>query len=102
VSARRIGLVSLHVFRTSVRDRVLFSSLAFALGMVAAALLVDEVTAGQDLKILKDLGLAAMDVAGLVIAVLIGVGLVTREIERRSILSVLAAPLPRWEFIVGK
>ena len=73
--------MSLHVFRTSVRDRVLFSSLAFAIGMVVAALLVDRVTAGQDLKILKDLGLAAIDVAGLVIAVLIGVGVVTREIR---------------------
>jgi ABC-type transport system involved in multi-copper enzyme maturation permease subunit len=53
-------------------------------------------------KIIKDLGLAAIELAGVLMAVFIGVGLVSREIERRSVFALLSKPLPRWEFIVGK
>jgi Cu-processing system permease protein len=102
MSARRIALVAVHVFKESVRDRVLYSIVAFAIVLVGASVLIGEITAGQDLKIIKDLGLATIELAGLVIAVFIGVGLVSREIERRSVHSLLAKPLPRWEFIVGK
>ena len=98
----RIRLVAWHVFKESVRDRVLYSIVAFALLLVAASLLIGQITAGQDLKIIKDLGLATIEVAGLLISAFIGIGLVAREIDRRSIYSLLAKPLPRWEFIVGK
>ncbi len=100
--ARRIGLVAVHVFKESVRDRVLYSIVAFAIVLVGASVLIGQITAGQDLKILKDLGLATIELAGLAIAIFIGVGLVAREIERKSVHSLLAKPLPRWEFIVGK
>lgn len=102
MSVRRIGLVAVHVFKESVRDRVLYGIVGFAILLVGASVLIGEITAGQDLKILKDLGLATIEMAGLAIAIFIGVGLVSREIERRSVYSLLAKPLPRWEFIVGK
>ena len=102
MSARRIGLVAWHVFKESVRDRVLFGILGFALLLVAASILIGQITAGQDLKIIKDLGLATIEIAGALMTVFIGVGLVAREIDRRSIFSLLAKPLPRWEFIAGK
>ena len=99
---RRIRLVAWHVFKESVRDRVLYAIGAFALLLVAASFLVRQVTAGEDVKFVKDLGLATIEIAGLLMTVFIGVGLVSREIERRSIFALLAKPLPRWEFIVGK
>jgi ABC-type transport system involved in multi-copper enzyme maturation permease subunit len=102
MTSRRIGLVAVHVFKESVRDRVLYAIGAFALLLVAASLVIGQITAGQDLKIIKDLGLATIELAGIVMTVFIGVGLVSREIERRSIYSLLAKPLPRWEFVVGK
>jgi ABC-type transport system involved in multi-copper enzyme maturation permease subunit len=102
MSARRIGLVSVQVFRENVRDRVLYGIAAFALLLVAMSFLIGQITAGQDVKVVKDVGLATIDFAGLVMAAVIGVSLVSREIERRSIFSLLAKPLPRWEFIVGK
>jgi len=102
VSARRIALVARHVFKENVRDRVLYSIVGFALLLVAASLLLGQITAGQDVKIIKDLGLATIELAAIVMTVFIGVGLVAREIDRRSIYSLLAKPLPRWEFIVGK
>jgi len=98
----RLGLVARHVFKESVRDRVLYSIVAFAIVLVAASLLIGEITAGQDVKIIKDLGLATIELAGVIMSVFVGIGLVAREIERRSIYSLLAKPLPRWEFIVGK
>lgn len=99
---RRIGLVAWHVFKESVRDRVLYAIGAFAMLLVTAAVVFSQLTAGQDLKIMKDFGLATIELAGVLMSVFIGVGLVAREIERRSIFSLLAKPLPRWEFVVGK
>ncbi len=100
--ARRLGLVAWHVFKESVRDRVLYAIAAFALLLVTASVVFSQLTAGQDLKIMKDFGLATIEVAGALMTVFIGVGLVSREIERRSIFALLAKPLPRWEFVVGK
>ena len=99
---RTIALVALHVFRDSVRDKVLYSIVAFAVLLMAASYLVGQLTAGQDLKVIKDLGLAAMSLFGLFIAIFIGIGLIAREIERRSIYAVLAKPVRRDQFIVGK
>ena len=99
---RTVALVALHVFRDSVRDKVLYSIVVFAVLLMAASYLIGQLTAGQDLKIIKDLGLAAMSLMGLFIAVFIGVGLIAREIDRRSIYAVLAKPVRRHELILGK
>ncbi len=99
---RRIGLVAWHVFKEGVRDRVLYAIAAFALLLVGASVLIGQITAGEDVKIIKDLGLTTIELAGVLMAVFTGVGLVAREIDRRSIYALLAKPLPRWEFIVGK
>lgn len=98
----RVGLVAWHVFKEGVRDRVLLAIAAFALLLVGASVLVGQITAGQDIKIIKDIGLATLELAGVLMAVFIGVGLVSREIERKSIYSLLAKPVHRWEFVAGK
>ena len=90
------------VFRESVRDRVLYNLVGFALLIIGASFLIGQLTAGQDVKIIKDLGLAAMAVFGLFIAIFIGIGLVSREVERRSIYSLIAKPVRRSELVVGK
>ncbi len=102
MSLRRILLVARHVFKESVRDRVLYAIAGFAVLLVAASILIGQITAGQDVKIIKDLGLATIELAGALMTIFIGVGLVAREIERKSVFSLLAKPLARWEFIVGK
>ena len=102
MSLRRVLLVARHVFKESVRDRVLYAIAGFAVLLVAASILIGQITAGQDIKIIKDLGLATIELAGALMTVFIGVGLVAREIERKSVFSLLAKPLARWEFIVGK
>jgi ABC-type transport system involved in multi-copper enzyme maturation permease subunit len=97
-----VGLVAWHVFKEGVRDRVLAALGGFAVMLVGLAILIGQITAGQDIRIIKDVGLAAIELSGALMAVLIGVGLVSREIERRTIYSLLAKPLARWEFVVGK
>ena len=97
-----IRLVAWAVYRESVRDRVPLTIAGFGVLLVCASYLISQLTAGQDLKIIKDLGLAALDVLGLLIAVFIGIGLVAKEVERRSIYSLLSKPVTREQFLLGK
>jgi ABC-type transport system involved in multi-copper enzyme maturation permease subunit len=99
---RTIALVAGAVFKESVRDRVPYSMVAFAVLLIAASYLISQLTAGQDLKIIKDLGLAAISWFGLLIAIFIGIGLVSKEVERRSVFALLSKPLTRGQFILGK
>jgi ABC-type transport system involved in multi-copper enzyme maturation permease subunit len=97
-----IRLVASAVFRESVRDRVPLTIVGFGALLVAASFLIGQLTAGQDLKIIKDLGLAAINLLGLFIAIFIGINLVAKEVERRSIYNLLSKPLTREQFLVGK
>jgi ABC-type transport system involved in multi-copper enzyme maturation permease subunit len=97
-----IGWIALNVFRESVRDKVLYNLVLFAIVLIAASYLIGQLTAGQDIKIIKDLGLAATSLFGLFIAVFIGIGLVSKEVERRSVYSLLAKPIERYQLLLGK
>jgi ABC-type transport system involved in multi-copper enzyme maturation permease subunit len=99
---RLIGQIAVNVFKESVRDKVLYNLVAFAVLMIAMSYLLGQLTAGQDMKIIKDLGLAAIASFGRLIAVFIGIGLVWKEVERRSIYSLLSKPIRRYEFVLGK
>jgi ABC-type transport system involved in multi-copper enzyme maturation permease subunit len=99
---RAIRWIAVHVFKESVRDRVLYNLVFFAVLLIASSYLLGQLTAGQDVKIIKDLGLAATAVFGLFIAIFIGIGLVSKEVERRSIYALLSKPISRPQFIVGK
>ena len=99
---RPIIWVAVNVFKESVRDRVLYNLVLFAVLLISSSYLIGQLTAGQDVKIIKDLGLSAISVFGLLIAVFIGIGLVWKEVERRSIYSLLSKPLARYEFVLGK
>lgn len=98
----RIRAVAANTFRETIRERVLYNLLFFAVLMTLSGLLLKQLSIRQDEKIIKDLGLAAMDVFGTVIAIFIGVGLVSKEIERRSLFPLLAKPLSRSELLIGK
>ena len=99
---RAVVAIAVNVFRESVRDKVLYNLVLFAVVMIGASYLIGQLTAGQDVKIIKDLGLAAISVFGLFIAVFIGIGLVSKEVDRRSIYSLLAKPINRPQLVVGK
>jgi ABC-type transport system involved in multi-copper enzyme maturation permease subunit len=94
--------IAVNVFRESVRDKVLYNLVLFAILMMGGSYLLGQLTAGQDVKIIKDLGLSAVSVFGLFIAVFIGIGLVSKEVERRSVYSLLSKPIHRYQLILGK
>ena len=85
-----------------MRDRVPYNLVLFAVLLISSSYLLGQLTAGQDVKIIKDLGLAAISVFGLFIAIFIGIGLVSKEVERRSIYALLSKPVSRPQFIAGK
>ncbi len=97
-----IARIAVHVFKDSVRDRVPYTLVVFAVLMIGASFLIGQLTAGQDVKIIKDLGLTASSVFGLLIAVFIGVSLVAKEVDRKSIYTLLSKPVRRHEVVLGK
>jgi ABC-type transport system involved in multi-copper enzyme maturation permease subunit len=96
------AVVAINTFREAVRDRVLYNLIFFALLMIGAAILVGEISVGIERLVIINLGLAAISIFGLIMAVFIGVGLVYKEIEKRTLYSLLAKPIRRGEFLVGK
>jgi hypothetical protein len=98
----RIVTVAANTFRETVREKVLYNLVFFAIIMTVSGLLLRDLTVRQDVKVIKDIGLASMDLFGTLIALFLGVGLVRKEIERRSLYPLLAKPLSRGEFLLGK
>ena len=98
----RVVAVAANTFRETVRERVLYNLVFFAILMTLCGLLLGQLSIRQDEKIIKDIGLAAMELFGHLIAIFIGIGLVSKEIERKSLYPLLAKPLSRDELFIGK
>ena len=101
MSARIVHIAS-NTFREAVRDRVLYNLVAFALLLSGAAIFVGQISIDIERLVVVNLGLTAVSLFGIVIAIFIGIGLVSKEIEKRTLYTVLSRPVRRWEFIVGK
>jgi ABC-type transport system involved in multi-copper enzyme maturation permease subunit len=99
---KRVGVVALNTFREAVRDRVLYNLVFFALLMMAAAVAVGQISIGIEQTVIVSLGLSAISVIGLLISVFIGVALVSKEMDKRTLYALLAKPVRRWEFLLGK
>jgi ABC-type transport system involved in multi-copper enzyme maturation permease subunit len=98
----RTFVVSANVFREIIRDRVLYLIGFFTVALIAVATLIPDVAAGNENKIIIDVGLAAINLLGLVITVFVGTALINKEIDKRTIYVLIAKPVSRAEFIVGK
>ncbi|MBV8207497.1 MAG: ABC transporter permease subunit [Acidobacteria bacterium] len=99
---RRVLYIAHNTFREAVRDRVLYNLVIFALLMIGAAILFGQISVGIERIVIINLGLSAMSIFGALIAMFIGIGLVSKEIEKRTLYTLLAHPVRRWEFIAGK
>jgi len=98
----RIVHIASNTFREAVRDRVLYNLIAFALLLSGAAIFVGQISIDIERLVVVNLGLTAVSLFGVVIAIFIGIGLVSKEIDKRTLYTVLSRPVRRWEFIVGK
>ena len=99
---RRIFSIARNTFREAVRDRVLYNLVVFVLLITASAIFLGELTAGHEARTIVNLGLSAMLLFGAFISIFVGVSLVSKEIEKRTVFAIFAKPIGRGEFIIGK
>lgn len=101
-SIARITVIASNVFREVIRDRVLYLVGFYGITLILAQRLLPEIAASTEQKILPDLGLATMQVLGLLLTIFVGTGLVNKEIEKRTVFVLIAKPVSRSEFVIGK
>jgi ABC-type transport system involved in multi-copper enzyme maturation permease subunit len=98
----KILILAYNTFREAIRDKVLYSLIFFAVLMVGLSVILDNLTIGEPTKIIKDFGLASIEIFGVLIAIFVGIGLVYKEMERKTIYNILSKPIHRYQFILGK
>lgn len=102
---RRLGgtlAIARNTFREAVRDRVLYLVAAFGVLVLVSGKIVGWVSIGEDIVVVRHVGLSAIPFFGAMIAIFVGTGLIQRELGGRTIYTILARPVARWEFVVGK
>lgn len=98
----RILTIAQNTFREAVRDKVLYVLLFFAAVVILGSKALGWISVGQDIKIVKDVTLAANSLFGVLIAIFVGTSLIYKEIDKRTLYTILSQPLHRYEFVVGK
>jgi ABC-type transport system involved in multi-copper enzyme maturation permease subunit len=94
--------IARNTFKEVLRDKVFYNLFVFALLMIGSALLLGTLTIGEQSKIIKDIGLASIDLFGVLIAIFVGVGLISKELEKRTIYTIIAKPVHRYQFLLGR
>jgi ABC-type transport system involved in multi-copper enzyme maturation permease subunit len=98
----RIFVIARNVFQEAVRDRILYIIGFYVLILAVASRLLPEFAATTEGKMFLDFGIGAMSIIGLIITIFVGTGMVNKEIEKRTVLVLIAKPVSRSEFITGK
>lgn len=98
----RVFPIARNAFREAIRDRILYNLIVFVLLITVSAIFLGEMTAGQEARVIVNLGLSATLIFGTFIAIFVGVSLVWKEIEKKTVYTVLSKPVGRGEFITGK
>ncbi len=98
----RILAVAHNTFREAIRDKILYVLLFFAAVAIFGSKLLGWISIGQDIKIIKDISLAAVSVFGVLIAIFVGTSLIYKEVDKRTIYTIICRPMHRFEFILGK
>ena len=99
---RAVAAIARNTFREALRDRVLYLFLGFAVLLLVCSKLFGLLTVGDEGKVIKDFGLAGIQLFTMLIAVMMSVLLISREVDSRTVYNILAKPVPRWQFLIGK
>lgn len=94
--------IALNTFRENLRDKLLYNLLVFALLMIGSSLLLMRLTLGEFHRLLLDAGLGSINIFGVLIAIFVGIGLVNKEIEKKTIYTIVSKPVARYQFLMGK
>lgn len=98
----RIWTIAINTVREAIRSRLLYALLFFAMLLIFAGVLLSTLSYVESERILQDVGFAAIRIFGVAIATFVGVGLIHREVDRRTVYTILSKPLSRAEFLLGK
>lgn len=98
----KIWAICFNTFRENVRDKILYNLLVFAVLMIGLSVALGQLTIGEQERITIDVGLSSISIFGVLMSIFLGVGLVSKEIERKTIYTLIAKPVPRWAFLVGR
>ena len=94
--------IALNTFRENLRDKLLYNLLIFALLMIGSSLILMRLTLGEFHRMILDIGLGSINFFGVLIAIFVGIGLVSKEIEKKTIYTIVSKPVARYQFLLGK
>ncbi len=89
-------------FRESIRNRTVLAIFLLAIVFIGSALLLANLSLDQRVRVIKDWGLFCVSAFGVVLSILIGVTMVQKEIEKKTLYIILTRPFHRWQYVVGK
>ena len=94
--------IARNTFTEAIRDRILYLFLGFAVLLIISSKFISMMTIGDATKIMKDVGLFAIQMFGALIAVMMSVLMISREFEQRTIHTILSKPVGRLQYLLGK
>jgi Cu-processing system permease protein len=95
-------LIARNTFREASRDRLLLGALGAGAVLLVATQLLGPLALGEGIRLTVDLGLSGISIIGLMLVLLVGTSLVSKEIDRRTIFNLLSRPLARHTYLIGK
>jgi len=98
----RVLTIAWNTGREAVRSKLLYTLLFFALVLICASLVLAGISYVEHDRILQDIGLASIRFFAIAITIFVGVGLIHKEVDRRTVYTILSKPLSRGEFLIGK
>ena len=98
----KIITIAMNTYKEAVRNKVFYIILLFALGLLLVSLLLATLALGEDDRIIKHVGLTAINVFGLLLSAFVGVNLVYEELDKRTLYTIIASGVTRSQFIIGK
>jgi len=98
----KVFSIAFSVFKASIRDKFLLTIVIIGFLFFASSYIFIPISIGQGYKVIEDFGFAIIEIFTVLIAVFIGTRLIFAEIEKKTIYTIIAKPVKRWEFITGK
>ena len=99
---KTVAVIALNTYKETIRDKLLYNLLIFAILLISSSVILSTLTVGERSKIIVDLSLAGVNIFGVLIAIFVGIGLVSKEIEKKTIYTIISKPVRRWQFLIGK
>jgi Cu-processing system permease protein len=98
---KKIKTIALNTFKETIRNRILINIFIFAFFIFILSVMIGEWSLGEQIKVISDFGLTGLHIIAVLIAIFIGINLVSKEINSRTIYNTLSKNIERWQFLLG-